>query len=140
MMPEKLMEYFNKQPRLGSLSTADKNGRVNVAYFGSPRMVDDKTVFMGLGKNRTFDNLQENPLAVFMIMEPGKTIMDWKGIRVYVRMTDCQISGSKLDEMKAAIAKVAGEDAAKMMHAAITFEIQEIRPLADFGQGWEKSI
>ncbi len=139
-MPEKLMEYFNKQPRLGSLSTADKNGRVNVAYFGSPRMVDDKTVFMGLGKNRTFENLQENPLAVFMIMEPGKTIMDWKGIRVYVRMTDCQISGSKLDEMKVAIAKVAGEDAAKMMHAAITFEIQEIRPLADFGQGWEKSI
>jgi acyl-CoA thioesterase len=27
-----------------------------------------------------------------------------------------------------------------MMHAAVTFEIREIRPLADFGQGWEKSI
>ena len=24
--------------------------------------------------------------------------------------------------------------------ADVTFEIQEIRPLADFGQGWEKSI
>ena len=52
-MSAKLMEYFNKQPRLGTLSTADKAGNVNVAYFGSPRMVDEKTVFMGLGKNRT---------------------------------------------------------------------------------------
>jgi hypothetical protein len=29
---------------------------------------------------------------------------------------------------------------ARMIHAAVTFEIYEIRPLADFGQGWEKSI
>jgi len=55
-------------------------------------------------------------------------------------MTDCQTEGQKLDNLKAQIAKVAGEGAAKMMHAAIQFEVQEIRPLADFGQGWEKSI
>ncbi|MBE9542988.1 MAG: pyridoxamine 5'-phosphate oxidase family protein [Proteobacteria bacterium] len=139
-MYEKLMEYFNKQPRLGTLSTVDKNGKVNSAYFGSPRMVDEKTIFMGLGNNRTFANLQENPQAVFMVMEPGKTIMDWKGVRIYVKMIDCQTSGEKLDDMRATIAQHAGESAGKMIHAAITFEVQEIRPLADFGQGWEKSI
>ena len=139
-MSEKLIEYFNKQPRLGTLSTADKSGKVNSAYFGSPRMVDEKTIFMGLGNNRTFANLQENPKAVFMVMEPGKTIMDWKGVRIYVTMIDCQTSGKKLDQLKAGVAKHAGENAAKMMHAAVTFEIVEIRPLADFGQGWEKSI
>jgi len=42
--------------------------------------------------------------------------------------------------MRATIAKHAGENASKMIHAAVTFEIREIRPLADFGQGWEKSI
>jgi hypothetical protein len=139
-MYEKLMEYFNKQPRLGTLSTSDKNGKVNSAYFGSPRMVDEKNIFMGLGNNRTFANLQENPSAAFMVMEPGESIMDWKGVRIYVKMTECQTSGAKLDELKAGIAKTAGEGAAKMMHAAVTFEVQEIRPLADFGQGWEKSI
>ena len=139
-MSERLMEYFNKQPRLGTLSTADSSGKVNSAYFGSPRMVDGKTIFMGLGNNRTFANLQENPNAVFMVMEPGKSIMDWKGVRIYVTMIDCQTSGQKLDQLKAAVAKNAGENAAKMMHAAVTFEIHEIRPLADFGQGWEKSI
>ena len=139
-MTEKLREYFNKQPRLGTLSTSDKNGKVNSAYFGSPRMVDEKTIFMGLGNNRTFANLQENPHAMFMIMEPGKTIMDWKGVRIYVTMTECLTAGEKLDDMRAAIAKHGGEGASKMIHAAVTFEIQEIRPLADFGQGWEKSI
>lgn len=139
-MPAKLMEYFNKMPRLGTLSTADKNGKVNVAYFGSPRMVDERTVFMGLGKNRTYANLQENPNAVFMIMEPGESLPEWKGVRVYLKMTQCQISGERLDQIRALIAEKAGEKAAKMIHAAVTFDVQEIRPLADFGQNWEKSI
>jgi hypothetical protein len=130
-MSEALIKYFNKQPRLGTLSTADKSGKVNSAYFGSPRMVDEKTIFMGLGNNRTFANLQENPSAVFMVMEPAESIMDWKGVRIYVQMTECQTSGEKLDNLKVTIAEKAGE---------VTFEIVEIRPLADFGQGWEKSI
>ena len=50
------------------------------------------------------------------------------------------VARAKLDEIRTQIAKVAGEGAAKMIHAAVTFEIGEIRPLADFGQGWEKSI
>jgi hypothetical protein len=139
-MSKQLMEYFNKQPRLGILSTADKTGKVDSGYFGSPRMTDEKTVVMGLGKGRTFTNLQENPRACFLIMEPGSKLPEWKGVRVYLKMTDCQTSGEKLDTIKSRIAEAAGENAAKMIHAAITFEIEEIRPLADFGQGWEKSI
>jgi len=139
-MSAKLMDYFNKMPRLGTLSTANKAGKVNAAYFGSPRMIDEKTIFMGCGKNRTLANLQENPDAVFMIMEPGNSPPEWKGIRLYLRMIECETSGKKLDRLKAQIAEKAGEAAAKMMHAAITFEIEELRPVADFGQGWEKSI
>jgi hypothetical protein len=139
-MSAKLMEYFNRQPRLGTLSTAGKAGNVNVAYFGSPQMTDEKTVVMGLGKNRTFANLQENPNAVYMIMEPGESVAEWKGVRVYLKMTDCQTAGETLDGIRGMIAKAAGEGAAKMIYAAVTFEIQELRPFADFGQGWEKSI
>ena len=76
-MSAKLMEYFNKQPRIGVLATAGKDGKVDIAYFGSPRMVDEKTVVMAVSNNRTFANLQENPNAVFMILEPGKTMPEW---------------------------------------------------------------
>ena len=139
-MSKKLMEYFNKQPRIGTLSTADKNGKIDVAYFGSPHMPDEKTVFMGLGNNRTYANLQDNPHAAFMIMEPGKSLPEWKGVRLYLKMTDCETSGEKLDVIRALIAEKGGEGAAKMIIAAVTFEIEELRPLADFGQGWEQSI
>jgi hypothetical protein len=139
-MSEKLMDYFNKAPRLGCLATSNAKGDVDAAYFGSPRMIDEKQIVMGLTRNRTFEYLQENPRAVFMIMEPGKSIAEWKGARVYVKMTACQTSGEHFDIIKEAIAQEAGVAAASMIHAAVIFEIQEIRPLADFGQGWEKSI
>lgn len=139
-MSAKLVEFFNKQPRLGVLGTADKDGRVNAAYFGSPQMVDEKTVMMGLGQNRSLKNLQENPNAVFLIMEPGASLPEWKGVRIYLKCIDLQTSGEKLDGIRAKIAAAAGEGAGKMIQAAVTFEVGEIRPLADFGQGWEKSI
>ena len=139
-MAGKLVEFFNKMPRLGTLSTANKEGKVDVAYFGSARMIDEKTIFMGCGKNRTFANLQENPYAVFAIMEPGKSAPEWKGVRIYLKMIEWQTAGQKLDQLKAQLAEKAGKAAADMMHAAITFEVQELRPFADFGQGWEKSI
>ena len=139
-MAAKLMEYFNKQPRLGTLSTADKEGKVNAAVLGSPRMVDEKTVVMTLRNSRTFANLQVNPYAVFAIMEPGKTTPEWKGIRVYLKMTGYQTSGEKLETMRAQAAQRIGEAAAKLIHAAVTLEVYDVRPMIDSGQGWEAAI
>ena len=139
-MSSKLMEYFNKMPRLGCLSTSGRNGKVNVGCFGSPRMVDEKTVVMAVRKNRTFENLKENSSAVFMIMEPAKTSSEWKGIRVYLKMTKYETSGETLEKVRAQTAKNVGEEAAKSVHAAVTFEIDEVRPIVDMGQSWEKSI
>jgi len=130
---KELMEIFNKRPRIGTLSTANKNGEVNVAVFGSPQMIDENTVVMGIGNNRTLRNLKENPKAVFIVLEPGKGIMDWKGARVYLRATNIESSGAFYENIKEAIRKAAGEQAAQMIHAAIRFEITEVRPIVDFG-------
>jgi hypothetical protein len=136
----RLMEYFNKQPRLGIISTASKDGKVDSAVYGSPQMVDDETVVVAFGKGRTFDNLQENPSAMFMIMEPAEEVWDWKGIRVYLRMKEYVTSGPKLEAYKSQIAKIVGEEGADMVQVLATFEVVEVRPLIDFGQDWEKSI
>jgi len=136
----RLVEYFNKQPRLGTLSTSSREGKVDVAVFGSAHMTGENTVVIGLGNNRTLANLSENPHAVYMIMEPGRSIMDWKGIRVYLEVSEIARSGPGLERLKDQIGKVAGKDAAAMMAAAVTFRVVEVRPLIDMGQGWEKSI
>lgn len=139
-MTGKLTEYFNKQPRLSVLSTSDKNGKVDSAVIASPQMIEEKTVIVALSKGRTFANLQENPNAVFMIMEPGAGILDWKGIRVYIKMSGYVTSGPQIDAYKSQMAKVVGEQAADMIKVLATFEVTEVRPLIDFGQGWEKSV
>ncbi len=133
MNRQELMALFNKRPRIGTLSTANKEGEVNVAVFGSPQMIDENTVVMGIGKNRTFRNLQENPKGVFIVMEPGKSLPDWKGARVYLDALDIQTGGGFYDQIKDNIAKAAGEKAAQMIHAAIRFKITEVRPLVDMG-------
>src|SRR5512135_373482 len=139
-MSSKLIEFFNKQPRLGGLSTASKDGKPNIAYFLSPHMIDEKTVVMSLGNNRSFANLLENPYAVFMIFEAGRALSDWKGLRIYLKMKEYHTSGEKLEMMRAQVGQMAGEEPAKMVHAAVTFEVQEVRPLVEFGQGWAQAI
>lgn len=141
-MPSRLMDYFNKQPRIGILSTANRDGKVNAAVFGSPRMVDEKTIVVALGENRTFEYLQENPNAVFLIVErgEGETLEGWKGLRVYLRMKECATSGDLLESYKREAARVLGEEAVATIHAVVYFEIDEVRPLIDVGQGWEESI
>jgi hypothetical protein len=139
-MAKSLMEYFNREDRLGVLATSAKSGEVDCAYFGSPRMIDESTVVVTLGDNKTLANLKQNPHACYFIMEPGKSIMEWKGLRIYLKMIKYETQGETLEAMKKAIAERAGEAAAKMMQAAVTFSVSGLRPLADFGQGWENSI
>jgi hypothetical protein len=131
MNRQELMTLFNKYPRIGTLSTANAEGEVNVAVFGSPRMIDENTVVMGIGQNRSLRNLQRNPKAAFIVMEPGETVMDWKGARVYLEATDMETEGEFYDEIKQNIAKAAGKQAADMVHAAIRFKITEVRPIVD---------
>lgn len=118
-MAGKLMEYFNKQPRLGVMSTSSKDGKVDSAVYGSPQMVDEKTVIVAHAKGRTFANLLENPNAVFIIVEPGERIgegiLDWKGIRVYLRMKGYATSGSQLEMYKDQAARIVGKQAAEMI-------------------------
>lgn len=140
-MSRDLVAYFNKQPRLGCLSTSSPDGAVDAAVFGSMRMIDANTATLGLGNNRSLANLQENPHAVFLIMEPGPTAFQWKGVRVYLKMTECHTSGPKLDAKRVEVAQAIGEAAAeKLIRAAAYFEVQGVRPLVDAGQGWERSI
>ena len=128
---QELTALFNKRPRIGTLSTADKTGEVNVAVFGSPQMIDQNTVVMGIGQNRTYRNLQRNPKAVFIVMEPGETVTDWRGARVYLEATDIDNQGEFYDQIKKGIAKAAGQQAAEMIHSAIRFRITEVRPIVD---------
>ena len=129
MERKQVMEMFNKEARIGALATANKNGDVNVAVFGSPRMIDENTVIMAIGDNRSFKNLQENPKASFIVMEPGGAPTSWKGARLYLEVSSFERYGEVLDSFREKIRKVAGDRSANAIVAAIRFNIVDIRPL-----------
>ena len=124
-----VMKMFNKEARIGALATADKSGNVNVAVFGSPRMIDEETVIMAIGDNRSLKNLQENPKASFIVIEPGETMTQWKGVRLYLEVSDFERYGEVLDSFREKIRKVAGNASANAIKAAIRFKVVDVRPL-----------
>jgi predicted pyridoxine 5'-phosphate oxidase superfamily flavin-nucleotide-binding protein len=125
----RVMEMFNKKSRIGALATSNRNGDVNAAVFGSPQMIDEDTIIMAIGDNRSFKYLQENPKASFIVIEPGETITQWQGVRLYLEVVDFERYGEVLDSFRENIRKVAGKQSADAIKAAIRFKIVDVRPL-----------
>lgn len=129
---KEVFEIVNKPGRIGVLGTTDKQGQPNAAYFGSPRLMEDGSVVLGLGNNRSLKNIRENPLAVFFCVTESPVGFQTPGLRLYLKLKEIQETGPMYDAVKAAIAKHAGEEAAKIIVAAVAFEVTGIRKLVDW--------
>lgn len=129
---KEVFEIVNKPGRVGVLSTADDQGQPNSAYFGSLRLMEDGSVVLGLGNNRSLKNLEKNPQAVLFCVTESPVGFQTPGVRLYLKLKEIQKAGPLYDAIKAAIAEHAGADAAKMIVAAAAFEVTEIRKLVDW--------
>ncbi len=130
---KEIFEIVNKPGRVGVLSTADKQGQPNAAYFGSLRLMEDGSVVLGMGNNRSLTNLEENPLAALFCVTESPVAFNTPGCRLYLEAKVIQKEGPLLDSVKKAIAEVAGEDAAKMIVAGVAFEVTGTRSLVAMG-------
>jgi len=129
---KEMYEIVNTPGRIAILSTVDKQGQPNSAYFGSLRLREDGSVALGLGNNRSLKNLKENPLAVLFCVTESPVGFKTPGVRLYLKLKGIETSGSAYDAIKAAIAEHAGADAAKMIVAAAVFDVTEIRKVIDW--------
>jgi hypothetical protein len=126
---KQVMKMFNKEARIGILATANNDKEVNAAVFGSPKMIDEDTVIMAIGDNRSAKYLEENPKASFIVVEPGAEPATWKGARLYLEVESFERYGEVLDSFRASIRKVAGDKSANAIQAAIRFKVTDVRPL-----------
>lgn len=127
-------EFFATRERTNVLATTGKDCKVNVAAFGSPTLLDDSTVAMMLGENRTWQNLKENGKAALLVILHGGTGMGMKGCRLYLSFREAHDSGEKFDAMITPIRERIGKGADILKHY-VEFDITEARPILDFGQG-----
>jgi len=134
MNRQKLMAQFNDPARFGTLATADASGKVDNAVFSAIQMVNESTVMLAIGNNRSYANLQQNPQAAYLFFHPDPDPFAWQGARVYLRVLAAGEEGSAFEKMVAMVRKMAGDRAADNVKAVITFGIEEVRPLIDMGR------
>jgi len=129
---KEVFDIVNKPGRVGILSTADNQGQPNSAYFGSLRLMEDGSVALGLGDNRSLKNLEQNPQAVLFCVTESPVGFRTPGVRLYLQLKEIQKAGPLYDAIKAAVTEHAGAEAAKIIVAAAAFEVTEIRKLVDW--------
>lgn len=131
MEQKEVMELFNKRPRNCLICTANTEGEVNVAVYGSPRMINEDTVVLAVRNNRSYQNLQKNPKAAIIVVEPGEIKHDSKAVRVYLEVSNIETDGDLLDQFREEIGARAGKEVADSLQAALRLKITGVRPLID---------
>ncbi|MGQ9858300.1 MAG: pyridoxamine 5'-phosphate oxidase family protein [Thermodesulfobacteriota bacterium] len=76
-----LKKYFENVQGRGVLATADAEGRVDVAVFARPHVMEDGTVGFIMPERLSHRNLKSNPHAAYLFMEDGG---GWKGVRLFL--------------------------------------------------------
>jgi hypothetical protein len=77
-----LREYFGDMKGLGVLATADDQGRVDVAVYAIPHILDDHTIAFIMPDRLTHHNLQSNAHAAYLFREDGP---GYRGIRLFLK-------------------------------------------------------
>jgi Pyridoxamine 5'-phosphate oxidase len=78
----RLKDYFAEKEGIGVLSTADSAGKVDVAIYARPLVLDDGTCVFIMRDRLTHLNLQGNPSAAYLFTEQGH---GYKGLRLYLK-------------------------------------------------------
>ncbi|WP_378952139.1 pyridoxamine 5'-phosphate oxidase family protein [Pelosinus sp. sgz500959] len=73
-------EYFASVKGTGVLSTADDDGVVNAAVYGTPHTIEDGLLSFIMRERKTHKNIEVNPHACFLFIEAGTMT----GKRIYL--------------------------------------------------------
>jgi len=76
-----LRDYFEKTEGLGVLATADDHGKVNLAIYARPHVMEDGSLVFIMTDRLTHKNVQSNPYATYLFKENGS---GYRGKRIYL--------------------------------------------------------
>ena len=66
-----LKDYFENTKGMGVMSTADEEGKVDVAIYSRPHFLEDGSIAFIMRDRLTHHNLQSNPHAAYLFREEG---------------------------------------------------------------------
>jgi hypothetical protein len=96
-MTMNLSEYFENAKGVGVLGSADADGRVDVAIYGRPHVIDEQTVAFIMADRLTHQNVQSNPHAAYLFKEEGK---GYKGTRLFLTKIKEETDKALIDSLR----------------------------------------
>ena len=119
-----LTEYFKNIKGLGALATSDADGKVDIAVYSRPYIIDEKTIAFSMLERLSYSNVQSNPKAAYMFAEQGE---GYAGKRLHLTKTGEEKDPERIKEIKQQHTKTREPDE-KVRHL-IYFTVDKIRPL-----------
>ncbi len=118
-----LKDYFSNVEGIGTLATADPEGKVNVALYARPHVIDEEKVAFIMNDRLSHANVAANPYAAYMFVEQGE---GYHGKRLTLKMVGESTDEAAINEIRRRETTHTVSDATKFL---VTFEVVEVRPL-----------
>jgi len=93
----KIGEYFKNAQGRGALATADASGRVDVAVYSIPHVIDQGTIAFVMTDKLSHQNLQSNPHAAYLFTEEEEK---YKGLRLFLTKIREEKDSEKLAQIR----------------------------------------
>ena len=92
-----LADYFEKAQGFGVLATADDEGKVDIALYGRPHIIDETTVAFIMSDRLSHSNLTKNPAAAYLFLEKAEGYM---GKRLYLTKIREETDTAKIETIR----------------------------------------
>jgi len=122
----KVSEYFEKKEGLGVIATADSKGKMTIAVYAKPHFITEKTVAFIMADRLTHKNLESNPHAAYLFMEPGGKYV---GKRLYLRKTKEEKDPDLIDKIRRKESCPVYEAYRKEIKYVVYFRVDKVLPL-----------
>ena len=119
-----LSNYFENIKGVGILGTADSDGKVDLAIYARPHVIDEETVAFIMGDRLSHENVTANPYAAYLFLEDAE---GYKGLRMHLTKTLEETDPQKIEALRRRRRVAEGSPArdAFLVH----FKVDEVRPL-----------
>ncbi|MCU0915177.1 MAG: pyridoxamine 5'-phosphate oxidase family protein [Planctomycetes bacterium] len=119
-----LADYFENIEGIGVLGTSDAEGKVDLAVYARPHVLDEQSVAFLMRDRRSHKNLQANPQAAYLFVERGE---GYKGLRMHLTRTQEESDPRKIEAFRRR--NRPNQDFTGEAVFLVHFHIQEVRQL-----------
>lgn len=119
-----LANYFENVKGIGILGTADPEGKVDLAIYTRPQVIDEETVAFLMRDRLSHRNVAANPHAAYLFLEDAD---GYNGLRMHLTKTVEETDPKKIEALRRR-SRVT-EDFAAPDAVFVYFKVDEVRPL-----------